>query len=230
MLLFELDQSLIEGIHDPNIFKAVFIAGPPGAGKNTVIKELGLHSSGLKLQDVDHTLAYLNKRKTPENPNYERGLDITLKRQSMFEKEMLGLLINTTGRSSDRLMNLNKQLKQSGYDTFMLFVDADYDIAYSRVQDRPTSATDPKDVGRKVDYDYFVNAFEATKQNIDFYAIMFGDNFALVTNNVPTGTLPAQDGEYRRTLTKAGKRLNRFLKKPLSPKAQAILSQATTKP
>ena len=53
MLLFELDQSLREGIHDPNIFKAVFIAGPPGAGKNTVIKELGLHSSGLKLQDID---------------------------------------------------------------------------------------------------------------------------------------------------------------------------------
>ena len=230
MLLFELDQSLREGIHDPNIFKAVFIAGPPGAGKNTVIKELGLHSSGLKLQDIDHTLAYLNKRKSPANPNYERGLDITLKRQSMFEKEMLGLLINTTGRSSDRLMNLNKQLKQSGYDTFMIFVDADYDVAYQRVQDRPTSATDPKDVGRKVDYDYFVNAFEATKQNIDFYAIMFGDNFAVVTNNVPTGTQPAQDSEYRRTLIKTGKRLNRFLKKPLSPKAQAILAQATTKP
>lgn len=232
MLLSELDQSLFEGINDPHIFKAVFIAGPPGAGKNTVINQLGLPSSGLKLQDIDHTLAYLNKRKSPVNPNYERGLSVTLRRQGVFEKGMLGLLINTTGRSYDRLMDLNKQLKHSGYDTFMVFVDAEYDVAYNRIQDRPSSATNPADIGRKVDYDYFVNAFQATKQNIDFYALMFGNDFSLVTNNVVKDSedlTPEQ--EFNKTLTKTGKKLNHFLRKPLSPKAQAILNQATsTKP
>lgn len=229
MNIFELDQALSEGANDPNIFKAVFMAGPPGAGKNTVIRALGLPALGLKLQDIDHTLAFLNKRKPPENPSYERGLHITLRRQSVFEKEMLGLLINTTGRSSDRLMSLNRQLKQSGYDTFMVFVDADYDVAYKRIQDRPSSATNTADIGRKVDYGYFVSAFEATKKNIDFYALMYGNNFSLVTNNVVAGSedlTPVQ--ELNRTLSKTGKKLTRFLNGPLSPKAQAILTQTTT--
>jgi len=232
MLLSELDQSLSEGVNDPHIFKAVFMAGPPGAGKSTVIKELHLSDvdTGLKLQDIDHTLAYLNKRQAPANPNYERGLDVTIRRQTMFEKGMLGLLINTTGRSYERLMKLNKQLKQSGYSTFMVFVDAEYDVAYDRIKDRPNSATDPRDAGRKVDYDYFVDAFAATKQNVDFYALMFGDDFALVTNNVIKNSedvTPEQ--EFRRTLTKTGKKLNRFLKEPLSPLAQSILNQHKNK-
>lgn len=228
MILFELDQSLREGVNDPNIFKAVFIAGPPGAGKNTVIRALGLPSSGLKLQDIDHTLAFLNKRKPPENPNYDRGLNITLKRQSIFEKEMLGLLINTTGRSYDRLMNLNKQLKKSGYDTFMIFVDAEYDVAYSRIQDRPTSATDPADTGRKVDYDYFTSAFQATKDNIEFYALMFGNDFSLVTNNASKEDLASDSAlEFRRTLSLTGKKLNRFFKRPITPTAKSILLQTT---
>ena len=62
MFLSELFQPNIdEGVHDLASFKAIFMAGPPGAGKNTVIKKLGLNAAGMRLQDVDSTLAYLNK-------------------------------------------------------------------------------------------------------------------------------------------------------------------------
>ena len=142
---------------------------------------------------------------------------------------MLGLLINTTGRSYDRLLGLNKQLKQSGYDTFMIFVDSNYDVAYSRIQDRPTSATDPKDIGRKVDYEYFKSAFNATKKNIDFYALMFGNDFALVTNNVVPVAHETAEQEFTNSLNKASKKLRRFLDRPLNHKAQTIIAQLKTK-
>lgn len=225
MNITELEQNLDEGINDPNIFKAIFIAGPPGAGKNTVINKLGLTNQGLKLQDIDHTLAFLNKRTAPNNPDYKRGLDVTLRRQSMFEKGMLGLLINTTGRDYESLMNLNRKLKEAGYDTFMLFVDVEYDVAFSRIQDRPSSATDPRDANRKVDLDYFEHAFEAAKQNVDFYALMFGNQFAVVTNNERLVKEDSEQQEFQKTLNLAAKKVARFLRKPLSPKAQEIVSQ-----
>lgn len=228
MHVTEITIPLEEGVNDPNIFKAIFLAGPPGAGKNTVISRLGLTAAGLKLQDIDHTLAYLNKRKAPEAPDYKRGLATTLRRQSIYEKSMLGLLINTTGRDYEGLMSLNKQLKEVGYDTFMLFVDADYDVAFHRIQNRPRSATDPKDIGRKVDLDYFQHAFEESKKNVDFYALMFGNQFAVVTNNERLVEDSEDQKEFELTLGLAAKKINRFLKKPLTPKAQSIVSQVKT--
>ena len=225
MQISEIITTLDEGLNDPNIFKAIFVAGPPGAGKDVVIKKLGLNNQGLKLQDIDHTLAFLNKRVAPTNPNYERGLDVTLRRQSVFEKSMLGLMINTTGRNYENLMQLNKKLKAVGYDTFMLFVDVEYDVAFQRIQDRPTSATDKKDIGRKVDFEYFEDAYEESKKNIDFYALMFDDQFALVTNNVRIVKEDVDQEIFQKTLTVAAKKVTRFLRKPLSPKAQQIVSQ-----
>jgi shikimate kinase len=225
----EIEQPIDEGIHDPNIFKAIFMAGPPGAGKNVVIKQLGLTGSGLKLQDIDHTLAYLNKRKAPAAPDYGRGLNTTLKRQEVFQQSMLGLLINTTGRDYEHLMNLNAQLKKAGYDTFMLFVHVDYDVAFDRIKNRETSATDPADKNRKVDLDYFNDAYDAATQNMDFYSLMFGNQFALVSNN---GRDLKEDAEednltFQQTLKQAAKKVQRFLRKPLTPVAQQIVSQST---
>ncbi|HET8688263.1 MAG TPA: zeta toxin family protein [Methanosarcina sp.] len=189
MHLFEIFQPTIdEGINDPGIFKAIFLAGPPGAGKNTIIQKLGLQSYGLKLQDIDHTLALLKKF----NPNYQSSLDVTLRRQSLFQQQMLGLIINTTGRDSQHLMSLNKNLKEVGYDTFMLFVDVDEETALARIQNRPKFATDPRDVGRKVDLDYFYQALDASKKNSSFYALSFGDQFAYIDNTSPNSPDIAQ--------------------------------------
>lgn len=235
MQLFEFfEKDLDEGIHDPNIFKAVFMAGPPGAGKNTVIRQLGLSQAGLKLQDVDQTLAMLKKTSNPAAPmDYARGLDTTVRRQSLFQQNMLGLIINATGRDSENLINLNRSLKHAGYDTFMVFVDVDYAVAWQRVQHREKYATDPADQ-RPVDLDYFVDAYDSSKKNIDFYALMFGGQFSLVTNNVEYGIashIPGPTKEeprhmYEKSLRYADKKVSRFLSKPLTPIAQQIVDSA----
>ena len=46
MTLEETYASLNEGINDPGIFKAVFMAGGPGSGKSLIAKKLGFHEQG----------------------------------------------------------------------------------------------------------------------------------------------------------------------------------------
>lgn len=231
-LLEEFELALDEGIHDPHIFKAIFMAGPPGAGKNRVISDLGLSATGLKLLDIDKTLSYLAKNQPPVNPDYDRGRTVTMKQIPQFQKGMLGLLINTTGRNYEPLMALNKELKQAGYDTFMLFVDVNYDVAFQRIQDRAKHATNPADK-RKVDLDYFETAYDDAKENAEFYALMFGNQFSYITNNVEDEQVVEAAGdemstEYQQSLLIASKKVNRFLKKPLTPMAQEIIAKVSS--
>jgi hypothetical protein len=233
-------SDLDEGFRDPGIFKAIFMAGPPGAGKNLIINALGLKATGLKLQDIDHTMAYLNRARSSaeklqhDDPGYEHSLQTTRRRQTVLQREMLGLIINTTGRDYESLMSLKKQLEEVGYDTFMLYVDVDEDIAWGRAQDRLTNATDPKDRGRPVDMSYFKTAYSAAKKNADFYAMMFGDQFAIVDNNADYGprdtrgnlTNPDSKQQLSVLLRIASKKIQRFLQKPLSASAQAAVNAA----
>ena len=48
MKLHELIQDMEEGVNDPHIFKAVFMAGGPGSGKSFVAKKM-LAGTGLKM-------------------------------------------------------------------------------------------------------------------------------------------------------------------------------------
>ena len=53
-------QKLQEGVYDPNIFKAFFLAGGPGSGKSFVVRKTtgGL---GLKIVNSDNTFEKLLK-------------------------------------------------------------------------------------------------------------------------------------------------------------------------
>ena len=46
------EQILSEGLYDPNIFKAFFLAGGPGSGKSFVAKNV-FTGTGLKLVNSD---------------------------------------------------------------------------------------------------------------------------------------------------------------------------------
>jgi len=231
---------LDEGFRDPGIFKAVFLAGPPGAGKNAVLKALGLKAAGLKLQDIDHTLAYLQRAKaniSHDNQGYKQSLQATRRKQTILQQEMLGLIINTTGRDYESLMNLKRELESVGYQTFMIFVDVEMKLAWERAKDRFANATDPKDRDRPVDPKYFARAYQATKKHESFYAMMFDDQFALVDNNlkqtqrqmVSRMTDRKSEEEVTVLMREAARKLKRFLASPLTPAAQAAVQLAKQK-
>jgi thymidylate kinase len=121
------------------------------------------------------------------------------------------MIINTTGRDSDQLLALNNALRGAGYSTFMLFVDVDREVALQRIANREKHATDPRDIGRKVEPDYFEQAYAQSKKNASFYAMTFGNNFAVA----------ATDDE--KSMTLAGKKIQKFIGAPLTPKAEGII-------
>ena len=58
--LSQLVQELQEGVYDPNIFKAIFLAGGPGSGKSYVVRR-ALGGEGMKVVDSDDAFERLIK-------------------------------------------------------------------------------------------------------------------------------------------------------------------------
>ena len=69
-------QELQEGLNDPNIFKAFFLAGGPGSGKSYVVRKT-TGGSGLQIVNSDDDkyvieLAGYRKRQLMESTQYEK--------------------------------------------------------------------------------------------------------------------------------------------------------------
>src|SRR5210317_1366961 len=73
-------NQLDEGVNDPAIFKAVFLAGGPGSGKSFIVGKTGLPSLGFKVVNSDDAFeAGLKKAKmamTPDNIFSPKGQEI----------------------------------------------------------------------------------------------------------------------------------------------------------
>jgi len=64
-----LESKILEGVNDPGILKAVFLAGGPGSGKSTVAAELfgmtdaGFSVDGLKNVNSDRFFEFMLRQK-----------------------------------------------------------------------------------------------------------------------------------------------------------------------
>lgn len=225
MILADLfEQILDEGSRDPLIFKCVFVVGAPGSGKSSVIKQLGLEAMGLKQGDVDQTLARLKQLRKTQEVDYDHSLPVTLRRQSLWMQNYLGMVINTTGRDVDKVLELKHIMTQAGYDTFMIYVEVDKETAIRRIGARPSISTDLADRNRQVDVGYFHQAYAAVIENLEHYQIMFGNDLAVVTNN---NELVESRQLFLQTLNQAAKKLRRFFARPLNDVAVNRIKSST---
>ena len=63
-------DTILEGINDPAIFKAVFLAGGPGSGKSFVVGRTALQAQGLKLiNSDDHFERLLSREAMKTDPS-----------------------------------------------------------------------------------------------------------------------------------------------------------------
>ena len=105
---------LQEGVYDPNILKAFFLAGGPGSGKSYVIQRTtgGL---GMKVVNSDDAFEKLLKDaglslKMPPEEEEPRGAirthakKLTAKRQANYVEGRLGLIIDGTGKTLNQIM------------------------------------------------------------------------------------------------------------------------------
>ena len=176
-------QDLQEGVYDPNILKAFFLAGGPGSGKSYVVKRTtgGL---GMKIVNSDNAFEKLLKDaglslKMPpeeEEPRAKvraRAKKLTAQRQMNYIVGRLGLIIDGTGREYDRISKQARELEGLGYDTHMIFVNTSIDVALERNAKRARSVPTP----------IVVNSWKATQANIGKFQNLFGNNFIILDNN-----------------------------------------------
>jgi len=151
-----LRQVIAEGVYDPNIFKAIFVVGSPGAGKSYMIDKLGLTSYGLKLVDSDVAFTHMLKKVNGDNlkldtipssirdPIRSDATDITDRIEMQYAEGRLGLIIAGTAADIEKVKSKRDQLVELGYDTYIVFVNTTLEVSLARNRKRERSI--PEDV------------------------------------------------------------------------------------
>ena len=176
-------HELQEGLNDPNIFKAFFLAGGPGSGKSYVVRKT-TGGSGLQVVNSDDAFerylkdAGLSKKmpaseEEPRDVERKRAKKVTSARKGNYVDGRLGLIIDGTGKDYDKIAKQSIQLKQLGYDTHMIFVNTSLDTALERNSKR--SRTVPESVA--------VESWKEVQSNIGKFSQHFKQNFVVVDNN-----------------------------------------------
>ena len=176
-------QELQEGLYDPNIFKAFFLAGGPGSGKSYVASK-ATGGTGLKMVNSDPAFEHLLKKaglslKMPpeefERKEVVRGKAkaITAKMRANYLEGRLGLIIDGTGKDADKILYQKNMLDGLGYDTYMIYVNTSVDVALQRNAERSRSLPD----------DDVVKMWKSVQNNIGLFSNMFRGNLIIVDNN-----------------------------------------------
>ena len=182
------ETQLTEGINDPGTFKAVFLAGGPGSGKDYVMKQT-LDGMGLQEINSDVAFEYLMKKaglnfKMPESERYERDIARGKAKKLTKERERLalagrrGLIINGTADDPEKIASIKKELEALGYDTMMVFVNTSDKVSKERNIGRGDQG------GRTVPEDIRKDKWEACQAAMPVLKNLFGkDNFVAVDNS-----------------------------------------------
>jgi cytidylate kinase len=177
---------LQEGLYDPNIFKAFFLAGGPGSGKSYVVQK-STGGTGLKIVNSDDVFEkYLKQArldfKMQAGQKSERDIvrakakAVTAKRKDNYLEGRLGLIIDGTGKDYGKISSQAAGLQQLGYDTHMIFVNTTLEVALQRNQER----------ARTVPEKIVIDSWKQVQSNIGKFQSFFGPkNFIIVDNDMP---------------------------------------------
>jgi len=179
-------NDLQEGLNDPNIFKAFFLAGGPGSGKSYVVRKT-TGGTGLQVVNSDDAferyleMAGLSKKmpsseEKPRDVERARAKKVTKARQEGYLEGRLGLIIDGTGKDYDKIAAQSIKLKQLGYDTHMIFVNTSLDTALERNAKRE----------RSVPESLAIKSWKEVQGNIGKFSQHFRQNFIVVDNNDAT--------------------------------------------
>jgi hypothetical protein len=180
-------EMLSEGVHDQGIFKAVFLAGGPGSGKDYVMNNT-LEGQGLTEINSDKALEFLMDKEgldkmmpadETEKRNLVRGRakNITELRQQLALLGRNGLIINGTGDDVTKTKNIKDQLEKLGYETSMLLVNTRDDISAQRNLERGQRG------GRAVPEPIRKEKWDNVQYARTEYAQMFGANYSEFDNS-----------------------------------------------
>jgi cytidylate kinase len=176
-------NELQEGLQDPNIFKAFFLAGGPGSGKSYVVR-YSTGGTGLRVVNSDDVFekylkdAGLSMKMPPEEweanqKERARAKKVTKVRRDNYVEGRIGMVIDGTGAKYDEIRQQKADLEAIGYDTHMIFVNTSLDVALERNAAR--ERTVPEDVA--------ITSWKAVQGNLGKFSSLFRGSFVPVDNN-----------------------------------------------
>lgn len=228
MKIFKTFESFLqEGVNDPGILKAFFMAGGPGSGKSYVAAELFAlpqsdkfqtvsYDTGLKLVNSDAAFEILLKKnaidmaklmslKDKDPQEWDRAMalrdrakKITKGTKEMYIQGRLGMIIDGTGKNYGKIEGQVKRLRDLGYDCYMVFVNTSLEVALERNNAR----------ARKLPKDMVTKMWEEVQQNLGKFQRLFkSKRFEIVDNSEYGDTTP---------IDLVAKEINGFMKQPVS--------------
>jgi len=207
-------KDIDEGVNDPAIFKAIFLAGGPGSGKTFIVGRTGLTSLGFRVVNSDTAFENALKKAGLEmNPDNifsvkgqgirDRAKELTAKQQGLYIKGRLGLVIDGTGRDSEKILKQKKLLEGLGYSTAMILVNTDKETALKRNDARP----------RRLDPDVVGDMWDEVQRNLGEYQKKFKSRLIIVDNS--------EGKDYNKETLRAYRIMSRFAKaEPMNPIAK----------
>ena len=206
---------MTEGVDDPAIFKAVFLAGGPGSGKSFIVGKTGLPALGLKVINSDDAYEAAMKKAgmemSSDNIFSVKGQEIrgrakalTGKKQARYLKGRLGVVVDGTGKDFVKVKKQAQAMKALGYDIAMIFVNTDLDTAIARDEARDRTIGEVE----------VTNYWKTVQRNIGAFQTFFGKPNMLIVDN--------SDGkDYQKETLRAYKDVKKFLdKSPENAKAK----------
>tara|TARA_B110000977_G_scaffold184276_1_gene247758 strand:- start:214 stop:894 length:681 start_codon:yes stop_codon:yes gene_type:complete len=183
----KFQQYITEGVYDPSIFKAFFLAGGPGSGKSFVSKS-ALSGMGLKVINSDSAFesrlkkekmsvdfaAHDEKEIIKRDNIRSKAKQVAGMQLSMALAGRLGIIIDSTARNVEKTEIEAKNLRAIGYDIHMVFVNTSLEVALERNRNR----------SRKLPDAIVINSHKQVQKNLGKLQRIFGHrNFLIVDNN-----------------------------------------------
>lgn len=210
---------LNEGINDKGIFKVVFMAGHPGAGKTFVLDKISSGQVEPRWVNTDKAFVKDDRLKRLEkfNPDtifkifkehWNEGWPLikdNVKRVnktqlSLYINSMLPLAVDGTSNSISIMQTRKGLLERFGYDTAMVFINTDLETAIERAKIRS------ENLGRAVDPEFIKQSYKQISNAKSYYRSLFNDWM-----EVPNG-----EGELTpKIIQHAFKKMGKFFDSPI---------------
>jgi hypothetical protein len=207
-------ELITESINDKGLFKVVFVAYSPYAGKSYTLDRIKGGEYPIRVINTDSALEFLSKKYGMDPSD---AYDIVGEQSKTTTKEtlyhavngMLPMIVDGTSSNASNLLRRKGFLESLGYDTAMLFVDVELDTVLKRMNDGGRE--------RKVPEEFVRSTYQKVYEMREYYKNTFGSNFISISNN---------DGDLTdETITQAYVKFSKYFGSELgNPLAKRTLS------
>jgi predicted RNA binding protein YcfA (HicA-like mRNA interferase family) len=231
----EFELLLVEGVHDKSIFKAVFLFGGPGSGKDFVLSKT-LDGHGLVEINSDKAFEYLMDKnnldmRMPEDETERRNIvrgkakSMTELRQHLALFGRNGLIINGTGDDVEKIKKIKERLENLGYESQAIMVNTADEVSRQRNIERGQRG------GRTVPEEIRKEKWDSVQASRVEYGKMFGDGYMEFDNSEDLRSADPEVAKAKeQELMQLYKNVQKFVSKPpKNPSAQTWVASELEK-